>query len=95
MQRLELALAESEALPSKALLDRYNIHSEEDSTQTWSFGKVKSLSPYLGGPFPRKDGFWPWRKESSSDLPGAGTHSRPDRWQRMHFAPVLSPNSGG
>jgi hypothetical protein len=68
-----------------------DIHSEDVSTQTWSSGKLRSLSPYLGGPFPRKDGFWPCRKETSSDFPGAGTHSRPDLWQRRHFDPDLSP----
>jgi hypothetical protein len=71
-----------------------SLHSEDVSTQTWSSGKVRSLSPYLGGPFPRKDGFWPCRKETSSDLPGAGMHSRPDRWQRRHLVPDLSPTGG-
>lgn len=67
------------------------IQSEDVSTQIWSSGKARSLSPYLGGPFPRKDGFCPCRKDTSSDFPGAGTHSRPDRWQRRHFVPDLSP----
>lgn len=73
------------------VLHSLNIHSEDVSTQIWSSGKARSVSPYLGGPFPRKEGFCPCRKETSSDFPGAGTHSRPDRWQRRHCVPDLSP----